>query len=161
MELNYINALLISFVPLFIAYIWYHQNSPLLRWSGENGIHSLSSLGAIRILVAFLLSFSIVFGYMNLVIHQMGFYELFLTDILQGDLEAKRVADEFLAKYGQKHRHFGHGCFHGAINAVVFAVPFIGFFALLERRDYRFFFLHFSYWLFTSMVIGGLIAAFV
>lgn len=91
----------------------------------------------------------------------MGFYELFFTDIMKGSEEAKAITSEFLSKYGQKHRHFGHGVFHGAINAVVFALPFIGFFALLEKRSAKFYGLHLGYWLVTSMLIGGLISEFV
>lgn len=114
-----------------------------------------------KIGIAFLLSVSIVYGYMNLVIHQLGFYELFFTDIMQGNQASKEVVDTFLAKYGQKHRHFGHGVFHGAINAFVFIGPFLGYSLLLERKKKGYLLLHFSYWLVTSMVIGGLIAAFV
>jgi len=54
-------------------------------------------------LVAFLLSFTLVYGYINLIIHQMGFYELFFTDIMKGSEEAKLITQDFLSKYGQKH----------------------------------------------------------
>jgi len=144
MNLNYLAFFLISFIPLLIAAAWYR---PKL------------SLG--KIAIAFLLSFTLVYGYINLIIHQMGFYELFFTDIMRGSEEAPKIVEEFLAKYGDKHRHFGHGVFHGAINAFVFALPFIGFFALLENRNWRWIGKHFGYWLVTSMVIGGLISEFV
>jgi len=161
MDLNYIAFFLIAFIPLIIAYLWYHPNSFISKKfaiaSYENGINF--SLG--KLIWAFLLSFTLVYGYMNLVIHQMGFYELFFTDIMQGKVESKKVVDDFLSKYGNKHRHFGHGVFHGVINAFVFALPFIGFFALLENKLARFYYLHLGYWLITSAIIGGLIAAFV
>ncbi len=100
-------------------------------------------------------------GYINLVIHQMGFYELFFTDIMMGKEESKRVVEEFLAQYGDKHRHFGHGVFHGAINAFVFALPFIALHAILEQKPLKYVLLHFFYWLITSIIIGGLISEFV
>ena len=91
----------------------------------------------------------------------MGFYELFFTDIMKGSEEAKQITTDFLAKYGEKHRHFGHGVFHGAINAFVFALPFACFYALLEEKKNKIVLFHFLYWLITSMVIGGLISEYV
>lgn len=158
MNLNYTAFLLIAFIPLMIAYIWYHPKLGMTNWAGEPNLPKLRPL---QILWAFILSITIVYGYINLVIHQMGFYELFFTDIMKGSTEAQQIVDEFLAKYGDKHRSFGHGVFHGAINAVVFALPFIGFHALLGQKSSKFIWLHFLYWLITSMIIGGLIAAFV
>lgn len=144
MNLNYLAFFLIAFVPLLIAAVWYR---PQL------------SIG--KIAIAFVLSFTLVYGYINLTIHQIGFYELFFTDIMKGSEEAPKIVEEFLGKYGDKHRHFGHGAFHGAINAFLFAMPFIGFFALLEDRNWKWIKLHFGYWLVTSIVIGGLISEFV
>jgi len=144
MNLNYLAFFLISFVPLIIAAIWYRPKV---------------SVG--QIFMAFVLSFMIVYGYINLIIHQMGFYELFFTDIMKGSEEAPMIVEEFMSKYGDKHRHFGHGVFHGAINAFVFALPFIGFFALLQKQSWKWVFRHFGYWLVTSMIIGGLISEFV
>ncbi len=91
----------------------------------------------------------------------MGFYELFFTDIMKGNEEAKQIVDEFLAVYGRKHRHFGHGVFHGVINAFVFALPFIGIHALLDNKTMKYVIHHFSYWLITSAVISGCISEFV
>ena len=98
---------------------------------------------------------------MNLVIHQMGFYELFFTDIMKGSEEAQRTVDEFLSKYGRKHRHLGHGIFHGVINAVVFWVPIIGSYCIMLNKGWKHFWVHFGYAFITSVVISGLIASFV
>ena len=91
----------------------------------------------------------------------MGFYELFFTDIMQGNQESQKIVDDFLARFGQKHRHFGHGVFHGIINAFVFALPFISISAVLDQKSKKYIIHHFSYWLITSAIIGGCISAFV
>ena len=75
----------------------------------------------------------------------MGFHELFFTDIMKGSDEAKDIVDNFLSKYGDKHRHFGHGVFHGVINAFVFALPFIDVVAILDKRTKYFVYHHFTY----------------
>jgi len=103
----------------------------------------------------------LVYGYINLIIHQMGFYELFFTDIMKGSKDAESIVQEFMSQYGRKHRHFGHGVFHGIINAFVFALPFLGINAILEKKNKKYLILHLSYWLFTSAIIGGLISQFV
>ncbi len=160
MNLNYYAFFLISFVPLFIGFFWYHPKSVIKKWWREE-FKSPKEFSFLQLITCFVLSFTLVYGYINLVIHQMGFYELFFTDIMTGSEEAKIVVTEFLGKYGDKHRHFGHGVFHGAINAFVFALPFIGIHAILDQRSKRYVAYHFSYWLVTSMIICGLISEFV
>jgi len=160
MNLNYLAFFLIAFIPLLIGCYWYHPKSFISQWSGIT-FKNPRDLNIRQIGVCFLLSFSLVYGYINLIIHQMGFYELFFTDIMKGSQEAELLVADFLAKYGNKHRHFGHGVLHGIINAFLFALPFIGIHAILDNQNKKYVIHHFSFWLITSMVIGGLIAAFV
>lgn len=160
MDLNYLAFFLIAFVPLIIGALWYHPNSPVVKKSGIQFKNPLK-LKPYKIVLVFMLSFTLVYGYITLIIHQIGFYELFFTDIMKGSSEAQQIVTDFLGKYGDKHRHFGHGVLHGAINAFVFALPFIGIHALLDGKGMKYVLHHFSYWLLTSIVIGGLISEFV
>jgi len=137
MKLNYLAFFLISFVPLTIAFLWYNPNFSVRKWSCIDFINP-SELNLKKIFLLFILSFILVYGYINLIIHQMGFYELFFTDIMKGSKEAENIVNEFLGKYGDKHRHFGHGVFHGVINAFVFALPFIGIHAILENKNRKY-----------------------
>lgn len=160
MNLNYSAFFLISFIPLAIGYYWYSPNSFISKWSKiEFKKPSNFTLG--QIVSCLILSFILVYGYINLIIHQIGFYELFFTDIIKGSEEAKKIVNEFLSIYGDKHRHFGHGVFHGIINAFLFALPFIVFHAILDQRGFKYIIHHFSYWLITSAIIGGCISEFV
>ena len=160
MNLNYLAFFLIAFVPLIIGYFWYQPNSKMSKWSGVQLVNP-KELSLSQIVILFLASFALVYGYINLIIHQMGFYELFFTDIMQGNKESENIVKEFLAKYGDKHRHLGHGIFHGAIHAFVFALPFVIVHAILNHKDRKYVLHNFSYWLITSMIIGGLISEFV
>jgi len=159
MNLNYPAFALISLLPVIIGYIWYNPKWTLFT-SAEPHI-DFSKISIFKVFILFILSLTIVYGYMNVIIHQMGFYELFFTDIMMGSEEAKQITEDFLSTYGDKHRHFGHGVFHGAINAFVFALPFIGSYAILNGKPTKFVLYHFGYWLITSLVIGGLISEFV
>lgn len=160
MELNYIAFGLISFIPLLIGYFWYHPNSLISKWTNTTFV-SYNDIRPKQIMAILILSIILVYGYINLVIHQMGFYELFFTDIMFGNEEAKTIVDEFLNQYGTKHRHFGHGVFHGIINAFVFALPFIAIHAILDKRNLKYVLHHFTFWLITSAIVGGCISEFV
>ena len=159
MDLN-LAFILIAFIPLGIGFYWYAPSSVISKWASAK-FKAPSHLGVRQILLYYLFSLAFVYGYMNLIIHQLGFYELFFTDIMKGSAEAKHITQEFLAKYGDKHRHFGHGVFHGVINAVIIALPFIGVQAIVEGKSIRVVMHHFSYWLVASALVGGCISQFV
>lgn len=160
MNLNYLAFFLIALIPLIIGSYWYHPKSFISKYS-KLEFTKKNKFNISKVIILFLLSFTLVYGYINLIIHQMGFYELFFTDIILGNQESERIVNEFLNKYGDKHRHFGHGVFHGIINAFVFALPFVGFITILEKKDKLYFIHHFTYWLITSAIIGGCISEFV
>ncbi len=160
MNLNYLAFFLISFLPLLIGFFWYNPKSSISRWAGES-YRSPRDFRPAQILMLFFLSFLLVYGFINLVIHQLGFYELFFTDIMKGSTEAEKVVADFLSVYGDKHRHFGHGVLHGVLNAFMFALPFIGAHAVLDRKSKRYVVYHFSYWLITCAIVGGCISEFV
>jgi len=160
MELNYTAFFLISFIPLLLGWLWYGSRSPVVKAFGIEVI-AKPAIGLSEIGFLFLLSVGFVYGYMNMIIHQLGFYELFFTDIILGKEGAQEVVSEFLTKYGDKHRHFGHGLLHGAINAFLFALPIIAAFSILGNKSFKYLLYHFLYWLGTSMIIGGLISEFV
>ena len=160
MQLNYLAFFLISFLPLIIAYYWFGNNSVIAKaFKIENG--KQLSIGITKIIFLFVLSIGLVYGYMNMIIHQLGFYELFFTDIKLGKPGAQEVVSEFMDTYGKKHRHFGHGVLHGMINAFLFILPVLTTMIILQHRRMNYLFYHFSYWLVTSMIIGGLISEFV
>ena len=160
MELNHLAHALISFIPLIIAHFWYNSDFRLAKWANYSPIVR-PKMTILKFLFGYIMSLLLIFGYMNLIIHQIGFYELFFTDIMRGSEEAKQIAETFLTEYGQKHRYFSHGFFHGIILAFSLCLPFIAFFAFLEEKGLKWIIYHFLFWLIVSVVCGGLIAEFV
>ena len=158
MEINYIAFFLIAFVPLILGHFWYDPERSSINKVGISGIENFSIL---KKLFFFLASLSIVYVYMNLVIHQLGFYELFFTDIMKGSESAQQIVDEFMALYGGKHRHLGHGLIHGAMYGVMLWVPVIGSYCILTNKSWLHFKVHFIYAMGTTVIVSGLIAAFV
>jgi len=135
MNLNYLAFFLISFVPLITGWLWFSENSPLSKT--ETSL--TKKLTPLMWLWLFLMSFTLVYGFINL----------------------EKITSDFLAVYGDKHRHFGHGVFHGVINALVFALPFLTMYTLFGNRSKRFFWHHLSYWIVTCALVCGLISEFV
>ncbi len=162
MKLNYFAMCLIAWTPLLIAYVWYRPDSLIRRKFGPS-VHQVwfNGIGIPKLLVAYLGSLLLTYGFMNLVIHQLGFYELFFTDIMTGSETAKIIVEDFLAKYGDKHRHAGHGLLHGFINAFCFALPVLIWNSFMESKPIKELIFHFSYWLITSMIVCAFISAFV
>jgi len=158
MDINYTAFFLIAFVPLILGYFWYNPKRPNIIRVGISGIENFTILKKIFF---FLASLSIIYVYMNLVIHQLGFYELFFTDIMLGSESAQQIVDEFMALYGGKHRHLGHGLLHGALNAVLLWIPVIGSYCIMTNKSWLHFKVHFIYALGTTVIVSGLIAAFV
>ena len=130
-----------------------------MTWLGED--RPTVEISALKLVLLYVLSGGLVFVYMNLIIHQIGFYELFFTDIMRGSAEAKEVAEAFLAEYGQKHRHLGHGLFHGAINGFALSLPFVAFFSLVENLPKKKMLAHIGYWMLVSILVGSLVSEFV
>lgn len=158
MDLNLPVFFVIALLPIVFGGLWYRSNK-VREFFDQPDINM--NVGTVTLLLLYGMSVLILFGFMNVIIHQIGFYELFFTDIVQGNEESKRVASDFLSKYGQKHRHFGHGVFHGIINAFSFVGPVIGYFAIIYRKRFKYFVYHFLFWLITCAITGGLIAALV
>lgn len=161
MQLNHLAHALIAFVPLILGFVWYQPKMPWIRWIGDRDPLRIQRPSFIKLLLLYGLSAALVFVYMNLIIYQIGFYELFFTDVMRGDQESKRIAEEFLAVYGHKHRHLGHGLFHGLIDAFALALPFIAFYSVVEKTDRKRTMVHFGFWAICSTLIGGLVAQFV
>ena len=161
MQLNHLAHALIALVPLIIGFIWYRPTMPWIKWASANKPLNVKRPSILGLFVLYGLSAALVFVYMNLIIHQIGFYELFFTDIMRGNQESKQIAEEFLAVYGQKHRHLGHGLFHGLIDAFALALPFIAFYSLVENIDWKRTIVHLGFWVICSTLIGGLVAEFV
>lgn len=161
MGINYFYFALIALLPLIIAFFWFHPAFFVQKYFNSGAIFQKNKLSLGKILMLYLLSVLLIYGYMNLIIHQLGFYELFFTDIMKGSGEAQIIVDNFLAKYGDKYRTFKHGLFHGIINTFIVALPFIGIITILESKPISYLFNYMGYWLATSMIVGGLISAFI
>ncbi len=161
MDINYLAFGLISLVFPLLGYLWYHPTSPAQKMHSGTFALDTSNISLLKFVLLLGLSALMTFGFMNLVIHQLGFYQLFFTDIMQGSQESQAIVNEFLAKYGDKHRHFGHGVLHGIINAFAFPLPILLAISLLGKQPKGFVLHHFLFWLLATVVVNVLLSLFI
>jgi len=165
MNTNYLVILLTAFIPLIIGAIWYNPKigfgKTWVRLTGKSEEELAAGNMPLIMGLAYVFSLLVCSALINFAIHQYGFYQLFFTDIMMEKAGAQETVDTFMAQYGNKHRHFMHGGFHGLIFAFVTALPMIGINALFERRGFKYIALHFGYWLICSFLMGGILCQFV
>ncbi len=161
MKLNFLYYALISIIPILIGWLWYNPRGTVQSFFKLSQENLTLRLGGLRFVWLYLMSLALCFGFINLVIHQVGYYELFFTDIMMGSEEAVALTQEFLAEYGDKHRHFMHGVFHGGLLSVFLALPFISLYGFLHGIKTKTLVYHYVYWLLTCTICCGLISEFV
>jgi len=135
----------IAIIPVMLYVLWYRPKKKAISFW----------------ILGYICSLSFTYVYMILIVQQVGVYELFFTDIMRGSETAQETVDDFMAIYGRKHRHFGHGVFHGVINAVAVGLPFILFFGSFHRFSRKTILKHLVYFIVTSAIIGGCLAQWV
>ena len=64
-------------------------------------------------------------------------------------------------KYAELHRSFGNGAVHGAMAALLGALPIPTINSLFERRGWKYIMVHFGYWLITMILISGAVCQFL
>jgi len=163
--MNFPIFLAAALIPMVIGAIWYNPRVLGKAWMKASGVTEAQAQSGNMILIfglAYLFSFFLAFGLNGLVIHQTGVFQLFAGDpsfATEGS-EFNTFANNFMEKYGDRHRSFGHGALHGGIAAIVFALPLIGIIALFERRGWQYVMIHFLYWFVALTLMGGVICQF-
>lgn len=154
-----------ALIPMVIGAIWYNPKvlgSPWMKASGVTEEQVRTGNMVLIFGLAYLFSFFLAFGLQFLVIHQAGFMGLFVADpafAVEGS-EMSTYVNNFMEKYGNRHRSFGHGALHGGMASIMFALPLVGILGLFERRGWRYVLLHFGYWFITLILMGGVICQF-
>ncbi|MDO3695691.1 DUF1761 domain-containing protein [Wenyingzhuangia sp. chi5] len=164
MKFNLIVLLITAIVPLIIGFIWYNPKVLGTAWMKEIGMNpdKLEKPNPMIFLWCYLLSLFISVALTPIVIHQFGFFSVLMNEpgLNNPNSDLFAYTSEFMANYGQNFRTFKHGAFHGAINALLLAMPIIGINALFERRSFKYVMIHAGYWALTLAIMGGIICQF-
>ncbi len=155
-----------ALIPMVIGSLWYSDKVLGKSWMKSAGLKKSDLEGgnvALILGVAYVFSVLIAFMISGMTNHQTGIMQLLVSEPGFGEAgsEVQNYYENFLSKYGNKHRDFGHGAVHGIIAAIGLALPMVGMNALFERRGWKYIMIHFGYWLITLTLMGGVLCQFM
>lgn len=162
MPTNFYMYFVVALIPLAVGAIYYNPKVMGGAWMKTNGFTEeyLGEANMIPIFAfTYLLSFFMAFFMTGMVIHQSSIVSLLIPEALESGSVVQQDINEFLSKYGDRHRTWSHGAVHGVFTAIFFILPIIGINALFERRGWKYIFIHFGYWLISLSIMGAILCA--
>jgi hypothetical protein len=165
MQVNFPVILFSALIPVLVGALWYHPALLGKMWMRESGMRPELLTKGNKVLIfgmSFLFSFLLAFSLQFMVIHQWHLYSLIANEAqLEGaGGDATRWLEDAMKLYGENFRTFKHGAFHGVLVGLLTATPFVGVLALLERKSFKYIFIHSLYWTICTALMGGIICAF-
>lgn len=164
MDNNPLIYFLAALIPFLVGGLWYSPALFQKAWMKASGVTEEQARGGNMLLIfglSYLFSLMAAFLLSGIVIHQSGVEALFAHEIAAGDEEATALVEDLMDRYGDKHRHFGHGALHGGIAAIFLALPIVGIVALFERRRWTYVAIHAGYWFVSFTLMGGVLCQFL
>ncbi len=165
MDINFLVLAGAALIPLFIGFIWYNEKVFGKSWAVQAGMTKEKMEGGNMALIfglSYVFSFFLAVGLFSLCVHQYGVFQLFVTDptFETAGSEVATFFNDFMTKYGDKHRSFGHGAAHGVFATLLFVLPILGINALFERKGWKYILINLGYWLVTFMLMSGVACQF-
>lgn len=161
-QANWLIIPITALLPLIIGYIWYHPKvfgTKLSVISGEPVIEKLSFRN-----IGLIYFFSILLAYVLTLmsVHQSAIYQLFFMDpeLANTNSEYYLFIEEFMSKYGGRHRSFGHGMIHGAEAGLLFGLALIGITTLMQNKPLKQVWIHIIFWVVCCSLMGGVLCEF-
>lgn len=166
MDFNWLAILVSAVVPTVTGFIWYNPKVFGTAWMKAAEMTEEKMKGANMAIVfgvSFVLSLMLALATYQIVVHQSHIYSILINEVGFADpnSEVGVWLSDFLAKYGNNFRTFGHGAFHGVFAGIFIALPILGTNALFERKGFKYIAVNCGYWIVTLAVMGGILCAWV
>jgi len=89
-------------------------------------------------------------------------FQLFFMDpeLINSNSEYTVFINEFMGKYGNRHRSFGHGMVHGAEAGLIFGLALLGITSLMQNKPLKFIWIHLGFWILCCSLMAGLTCTF-
>jgi len=159
---NWIAVAVAALVPMVLGMIWYNKNTPMGKsWMKLSGMTEEKQKAAnmpLMMILSLVFSFLLSVLISRLAIHQASIESLFLIPGQEVDAETARA---ILSKHKGLYRSFGHGMVHGFAFALCGVLPVLGMNYMYERRPWKLLWNHLGFWTICSMIMGGIISAWV
>ncbi len=151
---NFLFLVIAALVPMIVGFIWYNPKVLGNIWMDAAGMTKEKIEGGNMPLIfglSFIFALMLAFGMFLLTVHQTHVFSL-LTD-------NEEAFKSFMNSYGENHRSFGHGVFHGTIDGILIALPILATNALFERKGMKYILVNAGYWIVTLALMGGILCA--
>lgn len=165
-EINFYWLFITAAFPLIIGSIYYNPKVFGRAWISAAGLTETQARQDSMIktfLLSYLFGLFVSYIIFLFAVHQSSVYQLFLheKDLLVEGTEINNYIKEFMTKYGDKHRSFGHGVIHGVEITVLMGFGLIGINTLFERRPMKYLWIHLGFWAICGALMGGVLCAWV
>jgi len=166
MKLNFLVIAIAAIIPMVLGFIWYHSKVFGTAWMNVCGFKEEDLKGGGNMLLIFIVSY--VFCLMlastlpMMVIHQNGFFQTLINEpgLQQEGTDMYLYAQDFMNKYGNNFRTFGHGALHGGMAGLFFALPVLAINAMFEKKGAKYIAINAGYWVVCLALMGGVICQF-
>lgn len=152
---HFLVLLACAMIPFVVAIFWFHSKT----FGGDfwNKIAEIPegktkiAVKPIKLALSVLLNFLVVFGVYNLAIHESGVFGM-----VGGDVAAMQsgTAKAFLLEHGGKFHSLTHGLAHGIQATLLFAIPFLGYTTIFEKKTAKYFWVYLGFWLVSLTLIS-------
>ncbi|WP_103071322.1 DUF1761 domain-containing protein [Aquimarina sediminis] len=165
MEFNFLITALAALIPMVLGFIWYNPKVFGTAWMNACGFTEEDLKGgnmAVIFILAYVFSFFLAFILNTFVIHQFGFFSSIMNEpgLTEAGTEINQYAQEYMSKYGNNFRSFGHGALHGTMIGLMVVLPVLGTNALFERKGFKYIAVNVGYWIVCLALMGGVICQF-
>jgi hypothetical protein len=167
LSLNFMLCFATAIIPLLTGFVWYNPKIFGTAWMNtlgytEESLRKDTPNMALIIGLTYLCGLFASVGLVPVVIHQMGFFQsLESPELKQSGSALAQYAADYMSKYGNNFRGFGHGALHGAITGFFLVGAVVTINALFERRNFKYIAIHVGYWMLTLALIGGVLCQFM
>jgi len=153
-----------ALIPLLVGFIYYNPKAFGNAWLSASGLTDEEARQGSMVktfLLTYLFGLFVSYIIYLFAVHQTSVYQLFLHDegIFEDGSAINTYVGDFMDKYGDKHRTFGHGVIHGMELTILMGFGMIGINTLFERRPMKYLWVHLGFWAICGALMGGVLCA--
>ncbi len=157
-QANWFIIPIIAFLPLILGFVWYHPKVLGNKLAQINNEPLIQNRSVGKMLLIYLLSILLAYILTLMSVHQSAIFQLFFMDpdLANDSSQYSVFINEFMEKYGDRHRSFGHGLIHGAEASLLFGLAFFGITTLMQNKPLKLIWIHLGFWIVCCSLMAGL-----
>lgn len=165
-QINFYILFVTAFIPTIVGAIYYHPKILGNAWLASADItadHVKGGNMVRTLLLSYLFGLFLSYILFLFSVHQSSIFQLFLHEsgLSIPGTDINQYVSDFMDRYGDRHRSFGHGVIHGVELCLLMGFAMIGISTLRERRPMKYLWIHLLFWVICGGLMGGILCAFM